>query len=166
MRLRKRIFATVMVLLGLLIDTSILPFTGLDTAYAPRFALLTVITIALLMGRTQGLIYGAIGGVMLDVTLTIPTGLTSALYILCGFISGWFSRKKRGQLLSSILGPLLSLAVYEIVFLAYYAFTAHAVTTYQLVCVVVRTALGVVLVQPMYILFNLVLKPRRSRYAR
>ena len=166
MRLQKRIFATVMVLAGLLIDTSILPFTGIDTAYAPKLALLSVITIALLMGRTQGLIYGAIGGVVLDITLTVPAGLTSALYILGGFISGWFARKKRGQLVSSIVGPLLSLAVYELAFLGYYVFNAHAVAPEQLIAIVVRVALGVILVQPMYILFNLVLKPRRSRYAR
>lgn len=166
MRLKKRIFATAMVLLGLLIDTSILPFTGLNTAYIPKFALLVIITIALLMGRTQGLIYGAVGGVMLDVTLTVPTGLTSALYILGGFISGWFARKKRGQLLSSVIGPLISIAVYEITFLVYYFFTAHAITAHQLIALFVRVALGVLIVQPLYMLFNLVLKPRRSRYAR
>ena len=60
MPLKKRLFAFAVSILFLLIDTSVIPFTGLNTAYMPRLSLLSVITIALLAGRTQGILYGAI----------------------------------------------------------------------------------------------------------
>lgn len=166
MRLKKRLFAIAMVLIGILLDASILPFSGLNMLFFPKFALLVVMTIALIMGATQGIIYGTLGGILLDVTLTVPTGLTTALYIVGGLICGWFSHARRRSMLSTVFGPLLALTVYEGVYALYYFFTAQALTNQQLILAVARLVIGVVLVQLLYLLFVKVFKPRRSHYGR
>ena len=159
MPLKKRLFAFAVSILFLLIDTSVIPFTGLNTAYMPRLSLLSVITIALLAGRTQGILYGAITGVLTDITLTIPTGLVSALYTIAGFLAGWIGRKMRVRILSSIVAPIASMLVY-------YFMQAQTVAASQALAMLARVGIGTVLIQPLYLLYNLVLKPKRSRYAR
>ena len=69
-----------MVLLAVIIDTAVVPFEAANPAYFPKFTLIVIITIALLMGRTQGILYGMVGGVFMDITLMIPTGITSLLF--------------------------------------------------------------------------------------
>ena len=159
MPLKKRLFAFAVSILFLLIDTSVIPFTGLNTAYVPRLSLLSVITIALLAGRTQGILYGAITGILTDITLTIPTGLVSALYTIAGFLAGWIGRKMRARILSSIVAPIVSMLVY-------YFMQAQTVAASQALAMLARVGIGTVLIQPLYLLYNLVLKPKRSRYAR
>ena len=124
------------------------------------------ITIALLAGRTQGILYGAITGVLTDITLTIPTGLVSALYTIAGFLAGWIGRKMRVRILSSIVAPIVSMLVYELTMLVYYFMQAQTVAASQALAMLARVGIGTVLIQPLYLLYNLVLKPKRSRYAR
>ena len=166
MPLKKRLFAFAVSILFLLIDTSVIPFTGLNTAYVPRLSLLSVITIALLAGRTQGILYGAITGVLTDITLTIPTGLVSALCTIAGFLAGWIGRKMRARILSSIVAPIAAMLVYELTMLVYYFMQAQTVAASQALAMLARVGIGTVLIQPLYLLYNLVLKPKRSRYAR
>lgn len=166
MRLRRNLFSFCTVLIGLVIDTSVVPFTGLPTQYAPKFALLTVLTIALLLGRTQGILFAAFGGLLLDVTVSVPTGVNTAVYIACALICGWFSHKRRRHFLFSVLVPLLVLSLYELFFCAYYFLSAYSLSSVQLLSMLIRTGIGVVIIQPMYLIFNKVLKPHRSRYAR
>lgn len=166
MPLKKRLFAFAVSILFLLIDTSVIPFTGLNTAYVPRLSLLSVITIALLAGRTQGILYGAITGILTDITLTIPTGLVSALYTIAGFLAGWIGRKMRVRILSSIVAPIVSMLVYELTMLVYYFMQAQTVAASQALAMLARVGIGTVLIQPLYLLYNLVLKSKRSRYAR
>ncbi len=166
MPLKKRLFAFAVSILFLLIDTSVIPFTGLNTAYVPRLSLLSVITIALLAGRTQGILYGAITGILMDITLTIPTGLVSALYTVAGFLAGWIGRKMRVRILSSIVAPIAAMLAYELTMLVYYFMQAQTVSAAQALAMLARAGIGTVLVQPLYLLYNLVLKPKRSRYAR
>lgn len=167
MRRRKRLFSTLVVLLFLLIDTSVIPFTGLNTLYVPKLALVAIITLALLMGRTQGILYGAIAGVLMDITVSIPTGLISILYTVCGFLSGLIGRKMRARFWSSIAAPMASMLIYEAVTMFYYVINARALMPFQIVAMLIRVLGATVLVQPLYLLFNAVLKPpRKSRYAR
>ena len=120
MRLSKRIFATSMVILCVLIDTAVIPFEVANPVYYPKFTLLTIITIALLMGRTQGILYGLVGGVCMDISILIPVGLTSVLYTVTGFLAGYIGRKMRVRILSSIVAPIVSMMVYEIAMTIYY----------------------------------------------
>ncbi|MBQ3080540.1 MAG: rod shape-determining protein MreD [Clostridia bacterium] len=166
MRLYKRIFLISMVLLSILLDTSVLPFTGINMLYTPKVALLTIVVIALLLGRTQGILYGAVAGVLMDITVAIPTGLVSIVYTVSGLISGYIGRKSRYRMLSSVIAPVLSMLIYEITLMVYYFSSAGAVTGSMFLMALVRTVIGTVIVQLMYLGFNLVLKPKHSRYLR
>ncbi len=166
MRLYKRIFATCMAVLFVLLDTSVLPFSGINMLYCPRMALLSVITIALLLGRTQGILYGAVAGVLMDITVSIPMGLTSIVYTVAGFVSGYLGRKSRYALLSSIISPIISMLIYELAQAGYYIANAGIFSGDMFLMMLIRILIGTFLVQILYLLFNLVLKTKHSRYAR
>ncbi len=164
MRLYKRAFATGMIILCILIDTAVIPFEAANPLYYPKFTLLTVITIALLMGRTQGILYGLIGGVLMDISLLIPVGLTSVLYTVCGFLAGYIARKMRVRILSSVIAPIVSMEIYELVMTVYYVSSGGAFEWSMLLQGLIRSAIGCALIQLMYIGFKAVFKPKYSRY--
>lgn len=164
MRLSKRAFATGMVILGFLIDTAIIPFEVANPVYFPKFALLSIITIALLMGRTQGILYGLVGGVLMDITLYIPVGLTSVLYTVAGFLAGYIGRKMRIRILSSIVAPIISMMVYEIAMTIQYVSIGGMFDWIMILNGFIRSIIGCVLIQILYIGFKAVLKPKYSRY--
>ena len=164
MRLYKRAFATGMVILCILIDTAIIPFEVSNPIYYPKFTLLTIITIALLMGRTQGILYGLIGGVLMDISILIPVGLTSVLYTVCGFLAGYIARKMRIRILSSIIAPIVSMMLYEIVMTVYYVSAGGAFDWMMLFQGFIRSLIGCAIIQVMYIGFKAVFKPKYSRY--
>jgi len=166
MRLSKRIFATAMVLLAVIIDTAVVPFEAANPEYFPKVTLLVIITIALLMGRTQGILYGMVGGVFTDISLMIPVGITSLLFTLAGFTAGYLGRKMRMKLLSSIIAPIVSMLIYETVMTCYYAFSGGNPDSSMILGSALRTLIGCGVIQILYILFNLVLKPKHSRYAK
>ncbi len=164
MRLSKRAFATGMVILCFLLDTAVIPFEVANPVYFPKFTLLTIITIALLMGRTQGILYGLVGGVLMDITLLIPVGFTSVLYTLSGFLAGYIGRKMRVRILSSIVAPIISMMVYEIAMTLYYVSEGGMFDWMMIMGGFIRSLIGCALIQLMYIGFKAVLKPKYSRY--
>lgn len=166
MRLSKRIFAIFTVLFSVILDSSVIPFEVENPVFVPKITLLVIITIALLMGRTQGILYGMIGGVFMDITLMIPVGITSLLYTLAGFTAGYIGRKMRIRILSSIVSPIVAMLIYEGVMLIYYASTGANVHSAMLIHALVRTLIGCAAIQLLYIAFNAVLKPKHSRYLR
>ncbi len=165
MRLYKRVFCVCMVVLGLLLDTSVMPFSGANIAYMPKFALLSIITIALLMGRTQGILYGMIGGVVMDITLTIPTGLVAVMYTIAGFLAGWIGRGMRVRILSSIIAPIAAMLLYELSLALLFVVNSQTLSGAMLVNALIRTFIGTAIIQILYLLFNAVLKPKHSRYS-
>ncbi len=165
MRLYKRVFCVCMVLLGLLLDTSIIPFSSLNPQYMPKFALLAIITIALLMGRTQGILYGMIGGVMMNITLSIPTGLVAVMYTIAGFLAGWIGRGMRIRILSSIIAPIVAMMLYEMSLALLFVVSSQMIIGTMFVNAILRTLIGTAIIQVMYLLFNAVLKPKHSRYS-
>ena len=103
----------------------------------------------------------------MDITVTIPAGLISVLYTVCGLLAGFIGRKMRARFWSSITAPMLSMLIYEVVTMFYYVINARALLTYQILAMIVRILIATALVQPLFLLFNAVLKPpRKSRYAR
>ena len=164
MRLSKRAFATGMIILCVLIDTAVIPFEVANPVYFPKFTLLTIITIALLMGRTQGILYGLVGGVLMDISILIPVGLTSVLYTVTGFLAGYIGRKMRIRILSSIVAPIVSMMVYEIAMTIYYVSQGGIFEWMMIFEGFVRSVIGCAFIQIMYIAFKAVFKPKYSRY--
>lgn len=165
MRFYKRFFASCMVIFFLLIDTSVMPFAGVNVMYMPKLSLLAALVIAMLMGRTQGMIYSTLGGVLMDISLTIPTGLVSVLYTISALVASFIAQRMRMRLLISVIAPIAAMAVFEFVLMAYYYLSAQTVSLAQFFAILARIGIGTVIVQPLYLLFNAVLKPPRSRYA-
>lgn len=152
-----------LLLLSVLLDISVLPLV------IPRFALMvslmTVVTLGLLLGRTRGALYGLIGGLLMDVLVGSQFGLTTLVYVACGYISGIAGRKYQRYLLTTLIAPLICYLLYELVMVGY-VYMVNA----QVEMLIVRDALILVLVQValtqlLYLLYNRILKPSWSRYA-
>ena len=137
-------------LVGLLLDSSVLPFTGLNMSYVPRVCLVNIITIATVMGATQGIIYGAAGGILLDITVYQPTGVISILYTVLGAVSGFLTHRVKTSLVT-VVPPLVSLVLFEASMLVYYYFNAGVFPAARIVPALVRVGIGFTLVQLLYI---------------
>ena len=88
----------------------------------------------------------------------------TVLYALSGFASGLAGRKLRRNLLSTVLAPLMCLALFEIAMLGYSALAGSDFYIAQLGRAGVRILINVALVQLEYLAFNAVCKPQTSRY--
>ena len=54
MRARRRLFCIITTLLAVILDASVLPFTGLNMSYVPRLCLVNAALIGTVLGATQG----------------------------------------------------------------------------------------------------------------
>ena len=82
----RRLLPALLILLSVILDTAVLPivYGGLFTV---PLTLVVVFLIGMLLGRMRGLLYGTIGGLLLDIT-TGTLGLMMALCMFCGFMIG------------------------------------------------------------------------------
>lgn len=156
----RKIFCIAFTLLGILMDSSILPFTGLNMSYVPRICLINIITIAVVMGATRGIIYGAAGGILLDITVYQPTGLISLLYTVVGLASGFLTHRVRKRLVT-VVPPLVSLTLFEAAMAFFYYFNTGVFPGTRILPALVRIAISFVLVQVLYIPCLRILKPAK-----
>ncbi|MDO4739042.1 MAG: rod shape-determining protein MreD [Eubacteriales bacterium] len=159
----RRIFPFLAVLLFVVADTSVVPMAAQGWLY-PLFGYTAVLTFGLLLGRTRGALYGIIAGLLVDVTSSIPFGLMTVLYAVGGFASGFAGRKLRRNVLSTVLAPLACLLVFEAGMLCYAAIAGMDFAPVLLYRAGARILVNVVLVQLEYLLFDLVCRPKTSRY--
>lgn len=164
MRTSKRIFCIITVVLALLADTSLIPFTGLNTAFCPRLCLITVITIGLMAGKTQGIIYGALAGLLLGFTIYTPQSFTLIIYVACGLIAGFFGRISSRYLIT-VLPVIIPLFVYEAAYAVYYYFSSTILPVSMLGNAAVRIGAGFLIAQIWYFPFSRVLMPRKQSRA-
>ena len=75
-----------MILATVILDTTILPiaYTGV---YAVPLTVVAVLLIGMLMGRMRGLLYGTIGGLLIDIT-SGTLGLMTFFFMAVGFMIG------------------------------------------------------------------------------
>lgn len=158
MRTRKRLFCIIAALLGLLLDVSVLPFTGLNPAYVPRVCLISIILIGSISGSTSGMIYGALSGILLDITVYSPAGLVAVLYTVCGLISGFIASRSRAATVT-VWPSLVSLTLYEFVMMCAFYFAGGALPAEKLLPALIRIGIAFALVQLLYIPCIRILKP-------
>ena len=120
------------VLITFLLDTAVIPVFYYGRFLVP-LTLLVVIETGIQRGRTQGMLYGLIAGVLLDVSAG-TLGMKLFPYVIIGFLIGFFldqqpqidrsmDRRERTQLmLVRIIWIVALLLVYEIVMLIYQYF--------------------------------------------
>ena len=158
MRVRRRIFCILLTLLTLLIETSVLPFTGMKMQYFPRFCLVAVILIGTILGATQGIIYGAAAGILLGISVYQPAGMTAILYTVCALLAGFVSTRIWPALVT-ILPAALGYGLYELGMLIYYYFATGFFPLTRLGYAGIRLALALILIQVLYIPSVRMLKP-------
>jgi len=158
MRYRRTVFCIVVSLLGIVLDVSVLPYTGLNTAYLPRFCLVNIVLIGSILGITPGLLCGAVTGILLDVTVYSPTGLVAAIYTVCGLGSALISSHSRAALVT-VVPSIASLGLFELAMLITYFFSCGTFPTEKLLPALIRIGIAFVVIQILYIPFVRILKP-------
>lgn len=160
----RRFLPLVLVLAALLIDISVLPMLVVHWA-VPGLTLCTVCVLGLLLGRTRGLLYGMVGGVLLDVLVGYPVGLKAILYILSGYLCGVAGRKFQRYLLTVLVAPALCFLIYEGAMVVYLFMAGRLFSGQEMLRTLGRAGIETVLCQIIYLLYNKMLRPTWSRYA-
>lgn len=160
----RRIMPMVLLLVAFLVDVSVVPFLS-SMRYLPTFSLVTIVVLGLLLGRTRGAMYGLIGGLLIDISVSTPLGLYALLFVISGYLSGYAGRRFQRNILTPLLAPLICCGVFELVMIGYLYMASATVYFNILRDGLIRVAVAVVVSQPLYLLFDKILKPSWSRYA-
>lgn len=160
----RRIMPTILLLVAMLLDTAVLPEIA-PARYLPLLSMLVVIAFGLLLGRTRGAMYGLIGGLLLDISVSTPFGMYSAIFIVSGYLSGLARRRFDRNILTPILAPLICCAAYELFMIGYLYMASDHIYFNILRDGIARLVISVVLTQLMYLWFNRLLKPSWSRFS-
>lgn len=146
-----------------LLDTTILP-VFVNHWLLPLFALLTVHTLGLLLGRTRGSLLGMLSGLLVDITLSTPLGLMTLFYGGLGYLGGWFGRKMFRNPLAPVISAAVCFTVFELGMVGYATLASAAFSTALITNALIRIVLDVVLVEAFYVIFDWLIKPSRSRF--
>ena len=160
----RRILPSFLTALTLLLDTAILPVFVCHWAL-PVFALLTVHTLGLLLGRTRGTLLGMVSGLLVDISVSTPLGLMTLFYGLLGYAGGWFGRRMFRRPLAPLVSSFICFTVFELGMLAYIVLASAAFSMDLLVHALIRIAMDVALVEGLYVVYDWLIKPSRSRFA-
>ncbi len=148
-----------------LLDTAVLPVFSVHWLM-PLFALITVHTMGLLLGRTSGALYGMICGLMVDITISTPLGLMTGFYALLGYAGGWFGRRLFRMTLGPAISAVVCFAVFELSMALYTTVAGAAFVQELFVRALIRLALDVVLVQVLYVVYDRMIQPNHSIFFR
>lgn len=161
----RRIFSILLVLIALLLDCTVLPvFTG--NALMPQWTLLTVHCLGLLLGRSEGALYGLIAGLLNDVLVSTPLGVMTALYTGMGYLGGWFARRRLRRPLTPLLSSAIGFAGYELFLAVYLLFASGQSSVGMMTDAGIRVLIHMILSLALCWVYEKMLKPSRSRYAR
>ena len=160
MRIRKRIICIVFALFGLLLDTSVLPYTGLNPQFVPRLCLTFILLVSIVSGATEGMITGALCGYLGDITVYQPVGLIAISYTLAALIAGFTAGKMRVRLVT-IIPPLITYFLFECTMLLYTYFSTGFISMPNFWYGLIRMMISFVIIQLLYIPAVHILKPER-----
>ncbi|MBR5751836.1 MAG: rod shape-determining protein MreD [Clostridia bacterium] len=160
MRRKRMFFLIVFTLFAVMLDASVLPHTGLNMRYVPRICLVAVALIGTVLGSTQGIIYGAMAGILLDITVYQPAGLVAVVYTLCGLIAGFISYRTRAYLVT-LIPPAAVMLFYTAVMSLYVYFSTGVYPADKLGYALIQMVISMFLVQLLYLPLVKILKPTR-----
>lgn len=160
----RRILPSILVAFTLLLDTAILP-VFFSHWLMPAFALLTVHTLGLLLGRTRGSLFGMLSGLLVDISVSTPLGLMTLFYGGLGYLGGWFGRKMFRHPLAPLVSALVCFTLFEMGMAGFITLASATISSTVFVQAFIRIALDVVLVEGLYIVYDWLIKPSRSRFA-
>ena len=160
----RRFLPLILIIVSVLVDMAVFPVL-IHSQYLPMLTLITTIEMGLLLGRTRGSLYGMIGGLLIDILTGYAMGLRTLLYIAAGYGSGFAGRRFQRYLLTPVVAPLLCCLGYEAATGVYAVFAGTNIQGADIQAALIRIVLQVVLVQPLYLLYDRMLKPSWSRWA-
>ena len=160
----RRILPSILVAFTLLLDTAILP-VFFSHWLMPAFALLTVHTLGLLLGRPRGSLFGMLSGLLVDISVSTPLGLMTLFYGGLGYLGGWFGRKMFRHPLAPLVSALVCFTLVEMGMAGFITLASATISSTVFVQALIRIALDVVLVEGLYIVYDWLIKPSRSRFA-
>lgn len=109
----KRIFATALtIIICFLLQTTVLDSLRL-AGVMPNLLLILVVSFAFMRGRTEGLIIGFSCGLMVDVLYGAPLGVYSLIYMLTGYINGYFNKL---FYVDDIILPLTIITINDVIY--------------------------------------------------
>ena len=82
----RRLAPALLILATVILDTTVLPIVY-SGVYAIPLTVVAVFLIGMLMGRMRGLLYGTIGGLLIDIT-TGTLGMMTFFFMASGFLIG------------------------------------------------------------------------------
>src|SRR5438309_10560637 len=85
--MRRSVGTSLLILTALLLQTTLLPHLALFRV-APDLMLVVVICIGLVRGPSSGATAGFAGGMLRDLLLDAPTGLSALAYVSVGYVVG------------------------------------------------------------------------------
>ena len=176
----KRLVPFLTVLFSFLVDTAVVPvfYSGV---YCIPFSLIVVVLIGIQLGRYNGMLYGMIAGLLLDISAG-SLGLKLFAYIIIGFLIGFLldedttsdEEKKlgRSEQLHIVFMRAVWIAVlyglYEIILLVYQYFNTAIFEWIYVRNVLVRIASLSIITSLLYPIFHRIYlgKTRKSRQYR
>ncbi len=148
--MRRRIMPTALVLLAMIADTSMVPFL-IQGPHVVSLTFVTVIAIAIYLGRMHGMLYGMIGGLLLDITVGYPLGFNTFLYIALGFAAGTIAYEPESEQRTRQAGYRLyarraltffgAALVAEVIIFGYQYFNTALIAGIYFLNILIRTAL-------------------------
>lgn len=167
MRNLRRYVPLILVALSMLIDTSVIPMTGVPQLmeYLPMLTLMTVIALALQLGRTRGMLWGLASGLLMDIGVGYWFGLYSLVFVGIGYLAGLIGRKRQRHLMTTVVVAALGLMVHELVMILVFYLTSARMPVEMLRPALIRVASGTVLTQPLYLAYGKWTQAKWSKYA-
>ena len=160
----RRILPPILVALALLVDTAVIPVFS-SHWLMPLFALITVHCMGLLLGRTRGLLFGMIAGLLADIAVSTPLGLMTLFYALMGYAGGWVGRQRFRTRFLPVISAAVCFTVFELAMAGYVTLASAAFNRLTFVHAFARIAVDVVLTEGFYLLYAWMIRPSRSRFA-
>ncbi|MBQ8088494.1 MAG: hypothetical protein IJ234_08755 [Clostridia bacterium] len=152
----KRLMPLILTLAAMLIDTAILPVFYHGTFVVPLLFPL-IMCISLINGRMQGLLFGMIGGLLVDIT-TGTLGIMTFFFMIVGFLMGLIivpsvdvSGPIWRQWLRRTLAAFLLFLTAEILFVIYRFFVTNSFAWLYLRDGLIRSGIAALLTDALYI---------------
>jgi len=160
----RRLLPTILLLVLLIADTTLLPIFTRHWLM-PIFSLITVNCFGLMYGRTRGLWYGLLGGLLMDISVGSPLGLWTITYVLYGYLGGLIARATNWSKLGPVISGGVSRLVLELMMLVFGFIVSVGLTTPPLKQIPARIALEMALAPIFFYIYNVLLRPSQSRFA-
>lgn len=119
--MRRKIYLAVMIVACFLLQTTIFQTLSIASV-SPNLLIVLTSVIGFMRGKTEGMITGFFSGLLLDISMGTTLGCYALIYMLCGYVNGFFAKRFYPEnlklpILSILLSDLyLNLVIWLVMF--------------------------------------------------